>query len=197
MNLTAVPLDRNPGEYPVENLSWGWKTVKSTPKRNAIIDAKQYPQEPMVMVAAKCGMLFIGLPFYFLAYTAVHLIRLPIVTLVNASPTAFLKQIWKLARIPFYWVGLEFAAFYGVFKPLEGRALFGDLERSLHDEKPRRQAVNYKNELSWFRVCWNTLSLKENPSTLFIGFCMQPYGALLEPPNPALPASSLPDETQQ
>ncbi len=207
--MSAPPLiplaDRNPGEYPLENLPKGWANAKVQFKRSngkpvdrieildlrslkskfpsEVLDLKskpcpRYPQEPMAMIAFKCfGLFLIVLPIYFLIYTSVHLIRLPIVAAMNCSPTAFAKQIWTLVRIPYYWIALECAALYGIFRPLEGRALFGKLERDLHGGKNRRDAVQYLKELSPFqKLCWNTLSLKEDPQTFFVGFCMQPIG---------------------
>lgn len=196
--MTCIPIaDRPPGEYPVEALPYGWQTAEVTfahtdgkvEKRYEIIDrrfktpeGKRYPQEPMAMVAFKCFNLFlVGLPLYFLAYTAVHLIRLPIVTLLNCSPTAFVKQIWTLVRIPFYFIALEFAALYGVFKPLEGRASFAQLESQLHGGKSRRDSVQYKDELPFLNLCWKSLSLKDDPRTFFAGFCMQPIGMTDDP----------------
>ncbi len=188
--------DKTTGKYPLEVLPKGWTnaevTYLSQGKENTrieILDMKgnRYWQEPMFVIAIKCFLLFfVGLPGYFLVYTAVHLIRLPIVTLWNGSPTALFKQIWAIVRIPFYLIGLECAALYGIFKPLDGRALFGEIESSLHDGKTVRDAAQHEKNAPpvlkmCLKMCWDTLSKKVDPYAFFIGFCMQPYGKVTDP----------------
>lgn len=181
--MSCIPVaDRNPGDYPLEVLPNGWANAKVSFKnreRYEIVHLKsntRYLQEPMKLVAFKCFELFlVGLPLYFLCYAAFHLVRLPVVTLLNGSPKAFLKQIWTLVRIPFYWISLMFAALYGAFNPLEGRALFGALENSLHG-KDRRSSVTYKSEFECLNQTWASLSTVEDEQTFYIGICMQPYG---------------------
>lgn len=191
-NENPLPWDhfsdqRNPGNYPLEALPEGWANVKvifrhrngQVEKRIEILDLsdqKRYIQEPMAMIAFKCfGLFIIVAPLYFLAYTLVQLIRLPIVPLVNLSPTAFLKGIWDIVRIPFYFIALECASLYGIFKPLEGRALFGKFESDLHDGKTRRESEQYQKK-SLPVPYWEALSSVENQTSFFIGYCMQPIG---------------------
>lgn len=186
--------DRSPGEYPLEALPSGWANVNvdfrhtdgKITRRIEILDTRtqnRYLQEPMAMVAFKCfGLFVLVLPFYFTFYTAYHLIRLPIVTLLNLSPIAFLNQIWKISRIPIYFFALELAALYGIFYPLEGRAKFGDLESQLHDGKTRREAEQYqKRQIPPLQLGWEALSAVENRTSLFVGFCLQSVGNTADP----------------
>jgi len=195
--MTCIPLaDRPPGEYPLEALPPGWTNAEVTfvrkdgkeKTRFEILDIRsqasvstRYPQQPLRMIAFKCFGLYLGHLLYFLLYTAIHLIRLPVVTIVNVSPIACAKQIWKLARIPFYFIGLQFAALYAIFRPLEGGALFSDWESQLHDGKSRKSDIRYGNDPPFMKLCWETLSLKENPQTFFMGFCLQPIGRTDDP----------------
>ncbi len=186
--MTCIPADRNPGEYDLERLPKGWANFKVTLEcrdgrektRYEILDVRsrkapytRYQQEPLGLTAFKCFELVLALPFYFLGYGIFHLVRLPIVTLVHLSPSAFFKQIWTLVRIPFYFVALEFSALYGIFKPLEGRALFSSWEKALHDGKERYDDI-LRHDIGpfWKQSC----SAKEDPNTCFLAFCLQPLG---------------------
>jgi hypothetical protein len=136
----------------------------------------RYHQEPLSVIAIKCfGLFLVVLPMYFLFYTALHLARLPVVTIVNGSPTAFFKQIWHLVQLPFYFIALEFSALWGIFRPLEGRALFATVEKRLHGGKDTHSAINRKDEIRWLEQTWRALSRKENPETFYLAYCMQPY----------------------
>jgi len=160
----------------VEDLGAGWAyetMVRGAEEKVVIVDLAthlRYVSEPMFVIAVKCALLFsVGLPIYFLCYTVFHLIRLPVVTLANFSLKAFAKQLWKIVRIPFYFIALELASFYGVFKPLEGRALFAGLENWLHDQKGRSAQIKDKEP-----SCSRHLMVEDDSTTVFIGFCMQP-----------------------
>lgn len=180
-----------PYQFRIQSLPEGWANAKvavthtdgRVEHRIEIIDTHtqlRYMNEPLLLISAKCVALFLlVLPSYFLFYTAFHLIRLPVVTLVNLSPTALLVQIWKIARIPIFLIGLECAALYGLLNPLEGRALFGIIESMLHDGKNLRHA---ERDLGISpKVVWENLSAKENKTSLFVGLCMQPIGKTTDP----------------
>lgn len=195
--MTVLPLTAD--KYPVEKLSPGWVTADvkirhangTETHRYEIIDlrhkdtidhATRYLHEPMSMIAFKCFALFsVGLPVYFLVYTAYQFIRTPIVTVVNLSPTALLKQIWNIARIPIYFVGLEWAAFFGIFDPLVGRALFGQIEGAFH-EKGLHESFQYQKEDPTLKdLCILSMTNLEPPYATFAGVCMQPIGRTDDP----------------
>lgn len=168
----------------LETLPPGWNNARVTyswhgkeKRKIQILDSRSgmlYMQEPMAITAFKCFLLTFAVPFYFVGYTLLHLLRLPLVTLCNCSPVAFFKQLWKIVKIPFHWIGMQFAALYGIFKPLEGRAVFGKVEKSLHDGKSRLEAVGYwKIRFSCSKFFWMTLLNRQITHSLFIGFCMQ------------------------
>lgn len=187
--MTLPIADRKPGEYPLEELPEGWVNAEVTFRRsNGVEETRveilnletqlRYGQEPMSMIAFKCFELFCVSIFYFLGYAVFHLIRLPVATIVNLSPTVLFKELCKAVQIPFYFLAIEFAALYGIFKPLQGRAFVGAIESSFHDGKTRQQAEQYKKGSwpFWANFC-EAISVKENPTALFIAFCMQPLGA--------------------
>ena len=193
----SIPLANREGIYSLEKLPAGWANAEvaftrsngTLDKRTEILDFRadeknptRYLHEPMVMIAFKCFELaLVGFPLYFAVYSMIHLIRLPIVTFVSLSPQAFFKQLWTLVRIPFYAIACEFAAIYGIFRPLEGRALVGYYEGELH-EKTRRDSYQYgKDNRSSSTVCWETFSLENDPHTFFAAFCMQPIGKITDP----------------
>jgi hypothetical protein len=186
--------DRSPGEYPLEPLPSGWVNVNvefrhtdgKITRRIEILNTRnqnRYLQEPMAMISFKCFGLFVSIvPVYFLLYTTYHLIRLPVVTVLNLSPMAFFNQIWKIARIPIYFFALELAALYGVFCPLEGRAWFGYLESQLHNGKTRREAEQYqKRQIPPLQLGWESLLAVESRTSLFVAFCMQSIGNTADP----------------
>ena len=192
--MICSALDHYPGEYPLEALPDGWANAIVTFKhrdgelcwRFEIINLKsnkRYLQEPMWLIAAKCFTLFFAvLPVYFLLYTMAQLVRLPFASIANLSLVLFCKEIWTVIRTPFYFVALDFAALYGVFKPLEGRVLLGEIESLLHDGKGRRQSESYqKIQRPFGALCWDFLVQKELKTTQFIAFCMQPIGRTDDP----------------
>lgn len=191
--MICPPADRDPGQYPIESLPSGWATAEvafrhrnnDQETRREIIDlknSKRYLQEPLGVIAGKClGLFLVAFPCYTIAYTFFHVVRTPIVTVANLSLNAFGKQVWALVRIPFYFIALESAALYGTFKPLEGRALFGELESQFHDGKKRQDAIQYeKKDLTWVDLT-STLTRENEPRAFFAGFCMQPIGKTDDP----------------
>jgi hypothetical protein len=195
--MTVLPLTAD--KYPVEKLPPGWATADvkirhangTETHRYEVLDlrfdstidhATRYLHEPMSMIAFKCFALFlVGLPIYFLVYAAYQFIRTPIVTLVNLSPIAFLKQIWNIGRIPIYFVGLEYAAFYGIFNPLEGRALFGRIEGAFHEKGLHESLQHRKDDPTLKELCIDSMITLEYPYATFAGVCMQPIGKTDDP----------------
>jgi len=183
-------MDRDPGAHPLETLPEPWVNAKVTfqhqngayDHRFEIIDTtsgNRYLQEPMYLIAFKCFMLFsLVLPAYYILYNFLHLIRIPTVTILNLSLIDFVKQVWTVIRAPFFYIALECAAIYGTFKPLEGRALFAEIESAWHDNKNRRESENYQKDRPFLNIIWEFLSQKEHSTALFIGFCMQPVGTV-------------------
>lgn len=185
----SLPLANAAGKYPLEPLPKGWgyfERVKSDGKiQYEVIDLRfkdvgriRYKHEPMKMIAVKCFLLYIaGLSLYFLAYTAIHLVRMPIVTIVHCSPQIFVEQLWALVKIPLYFLALEFAALYGIVRPLEGRALFSGIEACLHGSKKDRWTdVRMADLPSNSEILRDTLCEKENHYSLFAGVCFQSLG---------------------
>lgn len=192
--MTYEVANPHPGAYPLEKLIDGWSNAKVTflhrngsrTTRYEIINTKtqkRYLQEPMARIAFKAfGLASFVLHAYFFFYGLLHLIRLPIVTLSTLSLTVFAKEIWAIVRFPFYYIGMELAAIYGIVDPLNGRALFGSLESQLHDGKNRRQSQTYlKEQMPICDLLWRFLSEKEHATSMFIGFCMQPIGKTTDP----------------
>jgi len=169
-------------------ISFGWEQRDITyAHRNGktdtqvqVIDLKRYNDDHKFLIAFKCAALFaLVIPLYFSIYSTFQLLRLPIVTVFNLSPVAFCKQIWAIVRIPFYLIALELAAFQGVFKPMEGRALFSAIERDLHDGKSTQEVVCFDG----LTLCgiWNGLSAVYPREAFFVAPCMQPIGKINDP----------------
>lgn len=189
-------LEINPGHHPTEKLYGSWENATvsirhrdGTPEaRFEIINTntnERYLQEPQWLISVKCAALALMiLPVYSFVYNALHLIRLPIATLLHLSPTILCKEIWTLVRFPLYVVGLELAAIYGIFSPLNGRAMFGRIESALHAGKTRYDAENCCDpnyEKPFLELSWQFLSEKDHAKTFFIAYCMQPIGSTTDP----------------
>lgn len=189
------PQTRIHGTHPLEQLPEGWQNAEvmfrrsnqtSVTRRFEILELStmtRYPQEPLNMIALKCfGLFLIVQLLYFLIYSTLHFIRLFLVPVVNLSPLAFFKEAWKIVQIPFLYIAMEFAALYGVIRPLEGRVFLGQVEQILHDGKGRRQAVQYeKTPRSYFEYFKEALFEEDPQHAFFVGFCMQPLGSTRDP----------------
>lgn len=188
--MCELPPVRNHGDYPLEALPSGWSNawIKFKPtgeeerKRIEIIEldsSVRYPQEPLVMISCKClGLFLVANPAYFLVYTTLQLTRLVVVPIVNCSPLAIFKEAWKIVKIPLLFIGMQFGALYGIFCPLQGRALFARCESALYN-KTRRKAEQYRKEPRPSSEFLHEAIFKEEPDrAFFIAFCMQPIGHL-------------------
>lgn len=191
--MCEVAPNRPDGGYGLENLPDGWKNARvyfrrhddSIETRFEIINlesGKRYLHEPLLVISYKClGLFLLVNPLYFLFYTIVQLARIPLVPILNISISAVFKEIWHLVKIPFFLVGMQFAALYGIFSPLEGRTYFATLESDLHDGKTRNEALQkVKGKLSFGSVFYGALSEETPSKAIFIGFCMQPLGTCLD-----------------
>lgn len=193
--MCELPQARVHGSYPLENLPHGWQNIQVVFRRsNGAAESRRfeilelstgtrYSQEPLKMIATKCfGLFLLVQPVYFLFYLVMHLIRLPLVPIVNLSPFAFFKEAWKIVQIPFLFLAMEFAALYGIVRPLEGRALLGACEQILHDGKGRREALQYeRTERPFFEYVKEALLGEDPQHAFFAGFCMQSLGKINDP----------------
>jgi hypothetical protein len=183
--------------YSVESLPQGWVTAEvnfrhadgKVSSRYEILDvrlgpieqADRYCHEPLVMIAFKCfGLFILVLPLYFLLYTAYQIVRTPIVVVANLSPTALIKQIWAIARTPLYFLKMEYAAVYGIFRPLEGRALLSSAESELHGGKGLHDDCNYQ-KAPFGPCCKKSLLDLEPKQRAFVALCMQKIGKANDP----------------
>ena len=127
-----------------------WKVDEAGEKGVAeyIIDkstGRKYGNEPKELIREKCILLTLGTPIVHSIASVVNM-AYRIVKLVSLSHfwrpregeesynfKARLKDAGKdLARVvmqPFALIGLELAAVYGVFRPLDGRKLYASIER--------------------------------------------------------------------
>ncbi len=152
-------------------------------RQNSLEHATRYRHDPMIVIALKCFLLTLVLPVYFMLYSAFHVVRAPLALFYNRSFSLMTQALWAVVRAPFYFLGLECAALYGIVRPLHGMALFGRLEGQLHQKK-RQESLQYKRELDGVPVgdiVLQSLLAKEDSFTYFLAFCMQPIGKTDEP----------------
>ncbi|MES2274019.1 MAG: hypothetical protein V4487_07490 [Chlamydiota bacterium] len=163
----------------------------------------RFLHEPMLLTSLKCaGLIFLS-AVYFGAYEIFHLVRTPL-TAINVIGTSFanlvcspnwknVKQllvdvawtapkcifigIWTLVRAPFYCIGMMFSALFGIFKPLEGRELLGEVEAAWHQKTIREDLMHLEDD-NWI---WPAFADKDFRYTSFIAVCMQPHGKTTDP----------------
>lgn len=186
--------------YPVEKLSEGWVSAEVTFRRRdgreetriEIIDLKtknRYLHEPMRTTAFKCFGLVLFTLVYLAAYLAFHLVRAISVTLTTVIEGgtrnqigAVLKEgIWTLVRAPFFALRMEFAALYGMFKPLEGRKWVADIESKWHQKASRYDLGFAEPDLTLGAFCWGAFADPNFSYTCFLAICMQPFGKTIDP----------------
>ncbi len=177
--------------------------------RYEIIDLKtenRYSHESMSITAFKCFELVVGIPLYLATYIGWNLIRMPLIAvgtiLVSlarliahpnkiqcvqllkdiawTAPKRIIEDIWTVVRAPFYAIAMEFAAIYGVFKPVEARKMMGQIERSWH-QYSRKHDVRYQDPNLDPLFILKALTDKDFDRTFYIAECMQPYGNLNDP----------------
>ncbi len=171
----------------VEQLPAGWRNADIQTKKKQTTQiigfgpyrkAMCFGQEPVTDIALKSLALFVvGWNLYMSIYTAIQLIRLPVCPIVNRSPRMVFKELWNVVRIPFYWIAMEFAAFYGIFRPLDGRAWFAYLESALHGGKERHAALILSGKQDeWVEWFIEAITIPEQKRAFFAAFCFQPFG---------------------
>lgn len=177
----SIPLIAD--EYPFESLSQPWFNAEveraTGKKRYEIIDrstGERYRQEPITMIAFKCFLLSLATPYYLSGYMAFHLARIPFAIISERSLKTLLPSIKAVVKAPFYAIAFEFAALYGIFKPLEGRALLSKIELRWH-EKTRKQNVALLNQTD-SEILWNGLTQTDYPYVLHLAPCMQSLGSI-------------------
>lgn len=183
--------------YPTEALPAGWANAKvifrhrngQEESRIEIVDLKtktRYFHEPMRLTALKCFELFVFTGVYLAAYLAFHVVRTFCMALETASRTrsllsttaACLEGIWAVVRAPFYALKIEFAALYGIFQPLEGKAAIGQIEQDWHQKSRQSDLGQTVREMPFEVLCLNAFTDAKFPYTFFLASCMQPIGPL-------------------
>jgi hypothetical protein len=177
-----------------EKLPEGWAVAKVTfehtnRKKGQVEDrfeivhlesGKRYLHENVSTIAAKCALLALGIIGYFALYLSFHLLRMTVTTIKDPSINTFLEGVRNVIRAPFYILGMEFGALYGIFNPLEGRAVLASCERLLHERSHREDAC-LDTEFNDCSSLWDALSRPDYSATFYVAPCMQSYGAVEDP----------------
>lgn len=179
-------------------------------QRIEIINLKtgiRYTHEPMIHTAIKCFELLIGTPIYLMGYVGWQIMTAPLKaagTVLHSlskfftpskkhtfarfaadvfleAPGCFVRAFWAIVRAPFHAIAMEFAALYGVFRPLEGKVLVGKIEKSWHHPRTRRDDLFRSANPDDPSILLRALADKDFPHTFFLAYCMQPLGKLSDP----------------
>ncbi len=137
----------------------------------------RFLHESMARTACKCLGIALFTFIYLTGYIVFHLIRIPLIACKKTEEIG--NGIRTVARAFFYAIALEFAAIYGIFKPLVGREALGHIERNWHGKK-LRDDLGFA-ELTLKSIFQGAFCDPEFPFTLFLAPCMQPRGKTTDP----------------
>jgi len=159
-------------------------------KRSQTIDNRD-PNHPLQMVddqigliALKCFLILVGLPFYAAGVVFTHVIRC--FTLVGNNlmhgdiPEAFLsliQEVWAVVKAPFYALAIEFYAAVGIFWPLPIRSVIAQLERDWSGSTRSDSLLLDKTE----NAIGNYFINRQAKGTIFLAHCFQPISELFDP----------------
>lgn len=106
---------------------------------------RKYWNQSHSNIRIKCLLLAFGGPVAQISFLAMKFfarISDVFVTLIAPEKDSYswqarevVIQLTKAFAIPFIYVALELAAIYGLFSPLDGRRIYGSLERLAGDER--------------------------------------------------------------
>jgi len=133
------------------------------------------------VIALKCFMILLAIPFYTLGVMATHIVRC--FTLIGSNlakgeiSEAFLsliQEVWAVAKTPIYGLAIAFYAFVGIFAPLPMRAIIAQLERDWSGSERRYSLCKLDGVGDYF-------TNRTSKTTMFLAFCFQPFGPLNNP----------------
>jgi hypothetical protein len=161
----------------------------------------RYRCDSLQTIRRKCLFAATFLPMYTAAYMVWHAVRAPLsalnvffqtfeefinqptfyalVKLVFAAPLQAARCFWFVVRAPFCSIAMQFAAFYGIVRPLEGRKHSAAVERfwkmgaAYKDDFRRMESNENVHQFVW-RAC----TAKDFPHPFYIAECFQPMGTL-------------------
>ncbi|HEV7736439.1 MAG TPA: hypothetical protein VGO47_03590 [Chlamydiales bacterium] len=159
----------------------------------------QYFPDTMRTISIKCALLVFAIPFFTLLNMAFHVLRTIVLVLgtfgrmVQYSLQAkdlgalcgrivdwtcdtseiLLRGGWDFVRVPIVAVGMELCCVYGIFAPLEGRAMAGSVEKIL---KGSTRSHDLRRFSDYTPALKNLLMDKDSPYCLFWAICFQTLG---------------------
>ncbi len=166
--------------------------------------------EPSYVIATKCALLVLGIPFYTVGKMAWHVFKTPfeitvlaVNTLVKAGdqfaicryyegmmemrrgfsqvPEMFGNGLFEIIKAPLFGLGAELASIYGVFRPYHGRKIEAIIEKAW------QQGASYKDDFRNItpRVgesCWDAF-VKDvwDARPFYLAHCFQVRGNVNDP----------------
>ena len=130
-------------------------------------------QTPSSLIFKNVLLMTIGIPLHFLGTLVWNIVCIPL----ELIKTLFLKThinrvsqcVKNIIAAPKYALGCEIAAFYGLFHPNKGRAIFALIEKEWNHGLPRQQdVIRHGKEV-------------RGESTFFMAYCFQALGSLNSP----------------
>jgi hypothetical protein len=99
-----------------------------------------YWDEDVAPVAVKCALVFVATPLYTLGVMSWYALQIPFDLL---DPKKIVKDIWNVARVPIYALGMELALCYGLIT----LDLYGAREKEAAVESALWRGASYKEDL--------------------------------------------------
>lgn len=108
-------------------------------RKQFIIDettGRRYVNESVESIRCKCFLLIFGTPFMQPLFSIGGAVYAAVDVCKERSRWRNLvKRLEEVVVTPFALLGLEFAAMYGVARPLDGRKLYATIERAVYGER--------------------------------------------------------------
>ncbi len=164
-----------------------------------------YLDEGMDVVAQKCAAIAIGNPFYAVGTIAWHVIKTPLLMTTIALDTigklgrhlvdgeigslgsvcldgilesgkTLGQGIWGIVSTPFYAIGVEFSALYGIFDPYWGRTYVAAFEHDWQGKVSYREFFKKAPEVEG-QHCWmKFVDDMKRARTSYLANCFQVRG---------------------
>ncbi len=167
----------------------------------------RYVDDPMKLVAFKCGALVCWLPIFvlnFIIFNAVRGVSVITTEVVDSTyamlerpekenilnrikrlgheiPATLIETIKKLCAAPFYGLAMIGASAYGLVFPYVGREYVAKVESSWRELSPRADILRQHSEVEFLEAMSTVFRKRQAPYTFYLAHCFQPLGNVRDP----------------
>jgi hypothetical protein len=169
----------------------------------------QYWHDSMQSISIKCALLVLAIPFFAVANIAFDVVRTTVLVIgtlgrslcfllnprnwgkvdrvcigwANETSEILAQGACDIARLPVLAIMMQIYCLYGIFYPLEGRLLAGEMERAIKGDSssdPIRAIAMRKKDLRSVKdvpaALFDLYTNKDSEYRFYWAFCFQPVG---------------------